>query len=294
MRESTRAAYKIYDENPADLKKATSTLTKLEAITLPTATLIMSVFDPTEVPYFCDDLYQYLHIPEREAGAFDGKVQYTQKEYTSLLNRVLEVRNRIQEQEDKEVTALNLEKFTHVKASMQKSARERGAVSGDGLQKRILPPPEPRVSKRQQQAEDRPAQFSHLYECFDKGPNGSPTRDPAGFELDYNKVAEWMKPKTRRKPNWKKQSEFLERKRREKDRKSVLMDGQGREQFDIDQAWDDKVRKDLGKQHFTLSMADYENWYQQGFRAKPGEFDNPTPEEKDRRMRLLEGGSLRK
>ena len=29
-----------------------------------------------------------------------------------------------------------------------------------------------------------------------KGPNGSPTYDKAGFELDYDKVADWMKPKS--------------------------------------------------------------------------------------------------
>ncbi|KAK0103276.1 hypothetical protein ONS95_005309 [Cadophora gregata] len=36
--------------------------------------------------------------------------------------------------------------------------------------------------------------FYELYVCFDKGPNGSPTYDKSGFQLDYNKVADWMKP----------------------------------------------------------------------------------------------------
>lgn len=32
--------------------------------------------------------------------------------------------------------------------------------------------------------------FHDLYRCIDKGPNGSPTYDAAGFQLDYQKVAD--------------------------------------------------------------------------------------------------------
>lgn len=36
--------------------------------------------------------------------------------------------------------------------------------------------------------------FHELYVCYDKGPQGSPTYDRSGFQLDYNKVAKWMRP----------------------------------------------------------------------------------------------------
>jgi hypothetical protein len=36
--------------------------------------------------------------------------------------------------------------------------------------------------------------FHDLYRCFDKGRGGSPSYDSAGFQLDYDQVAEWMKP----------------------------------------------------------------------------------------------------
>lgn len=40
-----------------------------------------------------------------------------------------------------------------------------------------------------------PLATSHaLYVCHKKGRDGSPTYDEAGFQLDYNKVDEWMKP----------------------------------------------------------------------------------------------------
>ncbi|KAI1070876.1 hypothetical protein LB507_010934, partial [Fusarium sp. FIESC RH6] len=36
--------------------------------------------------------------------------------------------------------------------------------------------------------------FYDLHQCHKKGPNGSPTYDSAGFQLDYKKVEKWMKP----------------------------------------------------------------------------------------------------
>jgi hypothetical protein len=292
VRDLTRAAYKIYGEDAKDLKKATGIMTKLQGVTLPTATLVMSVFDPKGVPYFCDDLYRYLHVPERERGDYDGKVHYTQKEYASLCDKVLEVQNRIKEQENKEVTAQDLEKVAHCKVMGHQSAKERGA---GGVEKRILPPsPKLRETKRQKKTNERLDCFKHLHECFDKGRNGSPTLDEAGYELDYDKVADWMKPSYVRKPNWKKEEAYFDRKKQEFNRKSELMDGQGKDQVGIEEAWHEKVLKDLGKKHWTLSMEDWEDWYKKGFRAKPGEFDNFSQAEMDRRLKLMTGASLRK
>ncbi|RBR13532.1 hypothetical protein FVER53590_08480 [Fusarium verticillioides] len=36
--------------------------------------------------------------------------------------------------------------------------------------------------------------FYDLHRCHREGPDGSPTYDSAGFQLDYEKVAKWMKP----------------------------------------------------------------------------------------------------
>jgi len=217
LRDSTRAAFELYGEDSKNLKKATSIITKLQGVSLPTATLVMSVFNPEGVPYFCDDLYRYLHVPEREREAI------MMAKYTSLCEKVLEVRNRVKEQENKEVTAQDLEKVVHCKVMGHQSAKERGA---SGVEKRILPPsPKPRETKRQKSANERLDCFKHLHECFDKGPNGSPILDEAGYELDYNKVADWMKPSYVRKPNWKKQQAHFDRKKQEFNRKSELMDG---------------------------------------------------------------------
>lgn len=36
--------------------------------------------------------------------------------------------------------------------------------------------------------------FYSNYRCYDKGREGSETYDSAGFQFDYDKVCEWMKP----------------------------------------------------------------------------------------------------
>lgn len=37
--------------------------------------------------------------------------------------------------------------------------------------------------------------FHDIARCYKKGRNGSPTYEDAGFQLDYNKVCDWKKPK---------------------------------------------------------------------------------------------------
>lgn len=95
---------------------------------------------------------------------------------------------------------------------------------------------------------------------------------------------------------FKKQDAYFKRKKDERARKSELMDGHGKDQLDIEMIWDGKVRKDLGKipRHWALTMDDYESWYKQGFRARSGEFDHQTWEDKERRLDLRDGCALRK
>ena len=69
--------------------------------------------------------------------------------------------------------------------------------------------------------------FHELHVCYAKGPNGSPTYDKAGFELDYEKVAQWMKPVTRQqiKRSIPKQEKYFEKKREEDRRKFEIFLG---------------------------------------------------------------------
>ncbi|KAF5680289.1 adenine nucleotide alpha hydrolase [Fusarium denticulatum] len=50
------------------------------------------------------------------------------------------------------------------------------------------------IPKHRNKHTDPLESFYDLHRCHRKGPDGSPTYDSAGFQLDYEKVAKWMKP----------------------------------------------------------------------------------------------------
>jgi len=131
--------------------------------------------------------------------------------------------------------------------------------------------------------------------CLNKGPNGSPTYDSLGYELDYHAIAaSTRRPRAR---SGKKYMEMLERERNEGDRKTELM-GMNRNEVSAFSmmAWDDRVSRDLGIPYHKVKMEHFEEWYEKGFRAQPGEFNakNITPEEKERINKLAVGSAFRK
>ena len=131
--------------------------------------------------------------------------------------------------------------------------------------------------------------------CLNKGPNGSPTYDRLGYELDYHAVAAASRrPRAR---SGKKYMEMLEREQNEDDRKTELM-GMNRNEVSAFSmmAWDDRVSRDLGIPYHKVKMAHFEEWYEKGFRAQPGEFSakNITPEDQKRINKLAVGSAFRK
>ena len=135
--------------------------------------------------------------------------------------------------------------------------------------------------------------FYELHVCYDKGPNGSPTYDKAGFELDYKKVAKWMKPSYRKPRN----NNYADRMIAEGKRKHELFFGTsvgsdiGR--FNMEAA--DRVSKDLQIPYHKVGLAEFEEWDRRGFpKPSPDDFASPTQAERERLMRLATGASLRK
>ena len=59
-----------------------------------------------------------------------------------------------------------------------------------------------------------------------------------------------------------------------------------------EQAWDDRVARDLGSAYHEVGMEEYEEWQKKGFKAKKGDFDL-SKKEQDRRMDLTSGCALR-
>jgi len=59
--------------------------------------------------------------------------------------------------------------------------------------------------------------------------------------------------------------------------------------------WKDRVSKDLNVPWHRVGVKEFEEWEKRGFKkARKGEYENPTIEERARMLRLLSGASLRK
>jgi hypothetical protein len=69
---------------------AMATVSKLTGVGPATASLILSVYRPYEVPFFQDELYAWC-FPEEK----DGKLKYDLKEYKALFERCWEVNSKI-------------------------------------------------------------------------------------------------------------------------------------------------------------------------------------------------------
>lgn len=180
------------------------------------------------------------------------------------------------------------EKPKAAKATKEKPKAPPPKASGSASKGKKSPPSE--SSSDSSSTEDDPVQ-----RCLNKGPNGSPTYDSLGYELDYHAIAAaTRRPRAR---SGKKYMEMLERERNEDDRKTELM-GMNRNEVSAFSmtAWDDRVSRDLGIPYHKVKMEHFEEWYEKGFRAQPGEFNakNITPEDEKRINKLAVGSAFRK
>jgi hypothetical protein len=144
--------------------------------------------------------------------------------------------------------------------------------------------------------------FYSIYKCHDKGREGSPTYDSAGFELDYDKVAEWRKPRAYKKSRM---VRGMERNLNQAEKEQKLMfelffeempnnlDGTLHKVKDYVK---DHVSKDLGIPWHQITSETVKMWRNQGFRPVKFEqwWKEPTTEENKRFRKMLSGGSLRK
>lgn len=142
---------------------------------------------------------------------------------------------------------------------------------------------------------------NRLHVCFDKGPNGSPTYDKSGFELDYAKVANWIKPQAYSKSRAVNgMQKAVDRIQTEQERMAEIFfeKGEAPDKSEYCQgcgAWKDRVSKDLGVPWHKITVKHFEEWDKMGFKkARRGEYKDFTPEERKRFTRLLSGASLRK
>ncbi|RDW60599.1 hypothetical protein BP6252_11982 [Coleophoma cylindrospora] len=140
-----------------------------------------------------------------------------------------------------------------------------------------------------------------IHVCYEKGPNGSPSYDKSGFELDYKKVANWMRPRPYNKSAMvrgmdKAVNEAVQAEKR----MAELFFEKGEAPEDTSASdgadyWRDRVSKDLNIPWHKIGVAEFEQWDKMGFKkARKGEYETFTQEETDRMVGLMSGASLRK
>lgn len=156
---------------------------------------------------------------------------------------------------------------------------------------------------KEQARKDPAATFHDLYVCYDRGPNGPPTYDTAGFRLDYNKVVDWFKPV---RYNKKRMMNGMDR---------AVARGRSLDEHIVQAFFDDfeeakekmsgmsplthglikdTISKDLGIPYHKIGHAEIDMWEQKGFQKhKVEDWMTYSEEDKKRDLKMLTGASLR-
>lgn len=248
-----------------------------------------------KVPFFSDELYRYLHWEEAKSKGWDRKINYTIKEYKTLFERVVELRERLEKASGKEVSAIDIEKAAYVlgKDALPTSSKfplNTEDAEGD----KALRPPSPKRRRKatpESHKVNPDSNIARIEECRRKGLNGSPTYDKFGFELDKEYIIKHTGGRPR--PLSDKAQDHLEQKRKDSQRKAEIIGVPGDENTNHEVAWDDRVARDLGMAYHEVGMEEYEEWQKKGFKAKKEEFDL-SKKEQNRLMDLTQGCALRK
>jgi hypothetical protein len=142
----------------------------------------------------------------------------------------------------------------------------------------------------------------HLYRCHDKGREGSPTFDLAGFQLDYEKVAGWMKPQAYNKGKMVRGMERrVEKAQSEEEQifglffESTTKDSE-KNSFVARDYVKDHVSKDLDIPWHQIKPKQVQLWRDKGYRPLKFEewWKEPTVEEEKRMMKMMGRASMRK
>jgi hypothetical protein len=141
--------------------------------------------------------------------------------------------------------------------------------------------------------------FHALYRCYDKGRDGSPTYDDAGFQLDYDKVADWMKPRPyskKRMVNGMDKAMQRDEQRRKEMFALFFEKTESELHLRAEGVMKDQVSKDIGVPWHQIGPGQVKVWRDKGF--KPVKYEEwwtePTEEDEKREGKMLRGASLRK
>ncbi|TRX93446.1 hypothetical protein FHL15_005721 [Xylaria flabelliformis] len=187
---------------------------------------------------------------------------------------------------------------------LTKEFRERFTIPEVKVPKRGCSAAQKEKLYEKQALVDPTATFHDLNVCYKKGPGGSPTYDSAGFQLDYDKVAEWKKPQRYNKSRIMKgmdrslaRAELEEREIFE----TFFVEGKGAgadvglKHIILDYV-KDHISKDLGVPWHQIGPKQAREWQEKGFEKKKFSewWCEPNEEENKRMSKMMTGASLRK
>lgn len=165
----TKEAFAVYSSsNPPESATAITQLCKLKGVGPATASLILSVYDPVQAPFFSDELFRWICWDER--AGWDRKIKYDAKEYRMLCEGVQALMERFGSGAEgtggKGVQAVELEKVAYVlgksagdkklAATIEEEAGEGDGVVEKGEGSREISPPASKRAKPGEDADSKP------------------------------------------------------------------------------------------------------------------------------------------
>lgn len=148
IRTATETSFSSYESDLSDPSKAFAPLTKLKGIGPATASLLLSCYDPINVPPFSDELYRYIHWEEAKSKGWDRKIGYTTKEYRELFKKVQGLKQRLEEESKTSVSALDIEKAAYVLGKEAQSYSPPLKRKDEQKTDAALHPPSPKKRRR--------------------------------------------------------------------------------------------------------------------------------------------------
>ena len=140
IQEVTATAFETWSsasKSSADVKPVINGLAELQGIGPATASLLLSVFDPENVPFFSDELFRWCFYQDTQGCGWEREIKYNIKEYVELYAKVNDFRNRFQKDYNKAVSATDIERVAYVlgkaaaRSAMPTSSRKRKAETKD-------------------------------------------------------------------------------------------------------------------------------------------------------------------
>ncbi|KAH7084201.1 hypothetical protein FB567DRAFT_593676 [Paraphoma chrysanthemicola] len=144
--------------------------------------------------------------------------------------------------------------------------------------------------------------FHQLYRCYDKDRDGSPTYDKAGFQLDYDKVAQWMNPQAYSKKKIVRNMDRAVGKAKCEEEQifelffETVPTDRNHMTYMVKNCLIDQVSKEMGIPWHQIKPEHVQAWRDKGFQFVKHEewWQTPTEVEKKRMLKMMSGASLRK